>query len=243
MLNLQLLRGGRDRGLPKNRRLPAIYRLGEVETGEQAHGELARDRTLATIEAALITADEPLSAKRLATVADLADAAEARRLVRALQALYDRDGTAFQVEELAGGFQLLTRPQYHPWLVRVRRAATELRLSPAARETLAIVAYRQPITRADVEAIRGVGSSDVLQQLMEKGVVRIVGRDDSLGRPMLYGTTKKFLQTYGLRTLRDLPRAREFQAEAGARKKTRENSPPKKEKQDNEDEHQQRGSE
>src|SRR5262249_43374145 len=155
MRGLQLLRGGREWGgrasLPVNRRLPAVYRVAEVEGGDPVQGELARDAALAAVETALMAADEPLSAKRLATAAGLADAGEAKRLVQRLQELYDRDGTAFQVEELAGGFQLLTRTEYHPWLVRVRRASADLRLSPAARETLAIVAYRQPITRADVE--------------------------------------------------------------------------------------------
>jgi segregation and condensation protein B len=198
---------GRDR-LPSNRGLPALYRLlGSAEGEEACRGELARDHRLALVEAALLAADEPLTARRLAGVAGLADAAEARRLVRKLQALYDRDGTAFQVEELAGGYQLLTRPEYHPWLVRLRRAGTDLRLTPAARETLAIVAYRQPIARADVEAIRGVQCAEVLRQLMEKGLLRIAGRDDSLGRPVLYGTTRKFLQVFGLKSLRDLPGA------------------------------------
>ncbi len=194
--------------LPHDHRLPAVYRLLALEGREEApQGELARDARLATVEAALVAADEPLTAKRLAAAAGLADAAEARRLVGRLRELYDADGTAFQVEEVAGGFQLLTRAEYHPWLARLRRSAPELRLTPAARETLAIIAYRQPITRADVEAIRGVQCGDVLGQLMEKGLVRIAGRDDSLGRPMLYGTTKKFLQLYGLKSLRDLPRA------------------------------------
>jgi segregation and condensation protein B len=218
MRGLQILRGGRA-GLPSNRRLPAIYRLGEVESGDKVQGELAREPVLAMIEAALIAADEPLTAKRLATVVGLADAAEARQYVQRLQVLYDKDATAFQVEELAGGYQLLTRPEYHPWLARLRRAATDLRLSPAARETLAIVAYRQPITRADIEAIRGVGSSELLRLLMEKGLLRIAGRDESLGRPVLYGTTKKFLQVYGLRSLRDLPQAKELAAPERAKKK------------------------
>ena len=221
---LQFLRGGRAQGgragLPANRRLPALYRLGETESGGQARGELARDAALAQVEAALLAADEPLTAKRLAAVAGLADAAEARRQVTALQALYDRDGTAFQVAELAGGYQLLTRPEYHPWLVRVRWGATELRLSAAARETLAIVAYRQPITRADVEAIRGVATDVLLRLLMEKGLLRIAGRDESLGRPMLYGTTKKFLQLYGLKSLHDLPEAKELSPPRRAKKKT-----------------------
>jgi segregation and condensation protein B len=204
----------RDR-LPRNRGVPALYRVlrpGEPEPAGQ--GELARDGRLALVEAALLAADEPLSPRRLAGVAGLADAGEARRLVRRLHALYDQDGTAFQVEELAGGFQLLTRPEYHPWLLRLRRAGAELRLSPPARETLAIIAYRQPIMRADIEAIRGVQCSDVLRLLMEKGLVRIAGRDESLGRPVLYGTTKKFLQTFGLRSLKELPAAEDLRPPA-----------------------------
>ena len=108
---------------------------------------------------------------------------------------------------MAGGWQLLTRPEYHPWLARLRRASADARLTPAMRETLTIAAYRQPITRADLEAVRGVQSGDVLRQLMERGLVRIAGRDESLGRPVLYATTKKFLQTFGLKSLRDLPSA------------------------------------
>jgi segregation and condensation protein B len=197
--------------LPHDRRLPLVYRLlGDSATGTMPQGEQARDPRLAQVEAALLAADEPLTARRLALVAGLTDAAEARRLVRRLQALYERDGTAFQVEEPAGGFQLLTRPEYHPWLARLRRASNELRLSPAGRETLAIVAYRQPIMRADIEAIRGVQCSDLLRLLMEKGLVRIAGRHDSLGRPVLYGTTRKFLQVFGLRNLRDLPQAEQL---------------------------------
>jgi segregation and condensation protein B len=164
-----------------------------------------RDARLALLEAVLFAADEPLAPRKLATLADLGDAAEVRRLVQKLRDLYDADGSAFQVEEVAGGYQLLTMPEFHSWLARLRRGSTEVKLSTAARETLTIVAYRQPITRADLEGIRGVQSGEVLRQLMEKGLIRIAGRDDSLGRPVLYGTTKKFLQLYGLRSLRDLP--------------------------------------
>jgi segregation and condensation protein B len=127
--------------------------------------------------------------------------------------LYEKDGTAFQVEELAGGFQLLTRPAVHPWLARLRRWSPEARLSGAARETLAIIAYRQPITRADIEVIRGVQSSEILRQLMEKNLVRMAGRQDTLGRPTLYATTRKFLQVFGLKSLRDLPPIGEGAAE------------------------------
>jgi segregation and condensation protein B len=146
-----------------------------------------------------------LNARRLALVAGLKDGTEARRLVRKLQSFYEQDGSAFQIEELAGGYQLLTRSEYHPWVVRLRRGGQELRLSTPARETLTVVAYRQPIMRADIEAVRGVQCADVLRLLMEKGLVRIVGRHDSLGRPVLYGTTKKFLQIFGLKSIKDLP--------------------------------------
>jgi segregation and condensation protein B len=165
---------------------------------------------MAEVEAILLAADEPLPARRLAQVAGLADAAAARRLIRKLQEYYERDATAFQIEELAGGFQLLTRPEYHRWLASLRRGQSELRLTGAARETLAIIAYRQPIMRADIENIRGVHCGETLRLLMEKGLVRIAGRDNSLGRPVLYGTTKKFLQMFGLRGLKDLPRADEL---------------------------------
>jgi segregation and condensation protein B len=160
---------------------------------------------LARLEAVLLLADEPLTARRLADVAGLSDAAEARTLIERLQAFYEADGTAFQVEELAGGYQLLTRPRYHPWLARLKRTGHEVRLSAAALETLAVIAYKQPITRADVEQIRGVACGEIVRQLMEKGLVRVAGRHDSLGRPQLYGTTKRFLQVFGLNTLKDLP--------------------------------------
>ena len=203
-------RAGRQR-LPRNHRLPAIYRFFDAPAAEApTPAAFARSPRLAQLEAALFLADEPLTARRLAQAAGLSDTAEARQGIGQLQELYEQEGSAFQVEELAGGFQLLTRPEFSPWLVRLRRASAELKLTAPARETLAIIAYRQPIVRADVESIRGVQCSDVLKQLMEKNLIRIAGRDDSLGRPVLYGTTKKFLQLFGFRSLRDLPRADEF---------------------------------
>ncbi len=191
---------------PSNRPLPSIYRILRDDNLEPiATGPFARNARLALVEAALLAADEPLTPRRLAAVTGLEDAALARRLVHQLQSLYEEEGSAFQVHELAGGFQLLTRPEYHPWLLRLRQSGHDLRLSPAARETMTIVAYRQPIMRADIEAVRGVQCGEVLRLLMEKGLVRIAGRHNSLGRPVLYGTTKKFLQLFGLRNLKDLP--------------------------------------
>jgi len=192
---------------PANVRRPLAWRLAGDEP-DLIQGEQARDRPLALVEAALILADEPLSARRLAALAGLADAAEAKRLVLRLSELYAADASAFQVSELAGGYQLLTRAEFHPWLTRLRLAATETHLTAAARETLAIVAYRQPVTRADVEAIRGVGSNDVLERFAREGADPPC-RARRLPRPAdaVRTTTKKFLQTFGLRSLRDLPPA------------------------------------
>jgi segregation and condensation protein B len=197
------LRRRTDR-LPANAPPPLWYRLVR-DHREPATDPHARDARLARVEAALFLADEPLTARKLASAAGLTDTAEARRLVQKLRELYDADATAFQVEEIAGGYQLLTRPAYRPWLQRVLRTGRDMRLTPAALETLAIVAYRQPIPRADVEAIRGVACAELLTHLMEKGFIKIVGRQETLGRPVLYGTTKKFLQAFGLGSLRDLP--------------------------------------
>lgn len=191
---------------PGNTVRPAVLcRSRWRATGEPALDPGTRDSRLARLEAALLYADAPLPARRLADIASLADAGEARRLVERLKELYDAQGTAFQVEELAGGYQLLTRPRYHPWLARLKRTGHELRLTPAALETLAVIAYKQPIMRAEIEKIRGVSCSEIIRLLMEKGLVRIAGRHDSLGRPQLYGTTSRFLLGFGLNTLSDLP--------------------------------------
>ena len=189
--------------LPQHHWLPLVHRL--AEPNETALGELVRDAKLARVEAAFFAADEPLTARKLVTVAELPDAAEARRTVQRLKEYYETDGAAFQIEEIAGGWQLRTRPEFHPWLVRLRRINPDPRLSGAALETLAIIAYRQPIMRAGIESIRGVQCGELLRHLMERGLVRIAGRDDSLGRPVLYGTTRKFLQIFGLNSLKDLP--------------------------------------
>ncbi|HEX4589216.1 MAG TPA: SMC-Scp complex subunit ScpB [Gemmataceae bacterium] len=202
-INTSQLRGRTDR-LPANHRRP-YWQRHSPPVEAPSIGPDVRDQRLARLEAVLFAAEEPLAARRLAALAELADAAEARRLVERLRKLLHAEGSAFRVEELAGGFQLLTRPEFHPWLIRLRQTAGEPKLTGALLETLAIVAYRQPIMRADLEAIRGVHSGDILRSLMERGLVRIAGRHDSLGRPVLYGTTKKFLATFGLRDLRDLP--------------------------------------
>lgn len=161
----------------------------------------------ARLEAVLLLAREPLSVRRLAQLADLEDATEARTLLRMLNLELDEHAAAVRVEAVAGGYRLLTRPQFFPWLRRLHPDRQETRLSPPALETLAVVAYRQPVLRAEIEAVRGVQCGEILRQLMERDLVRIAGKSNELGRPFLYGTTRKFLECFGLRDLEELPRA------------------------------------
>ncbi|MFG0332140.1 MAG: SMC-Scp complex subunit ScpB, partial [Maioricimonas sp. JB049] len=160
---------------------------------------------MARLEAALFVADQALSPRKLSQFASLASAAEVRQLVEQLNAAYDLSGSTFRVENVATGYRLLTDARFAPWLDRLHQRQEKQKLSPPAMETLSIVAYRQPITRADIEAIRGVQTAEILKQLMERGLVRIAGEDDSLGRPYLYGTTRLFLEVFGLRSLNELP--------------------------------------
>ena len=159
------------------------------------------------MEAVLFLAREPVNSRKLAQLAHLADGTEARTLVRRLNRWYDETGSAFRAEELAGGFQLLSRPKFGAWLRRLYNSPVEVRLSAPALETLAVVAYRQPVLRAEIEAIRGVDCGEILRQLMDRDLVRTAGRAEELGRPYWYATTKRFLQVFGLRHLDDLPRA------------------------------------
>jgi len=159
------------------------------------------------LEAVLFLAREPLSLRKLAQSANLADATEARKLVAELRRVYDERGSAFQLEQLAGGYQLRTRPKFAAWLRPLVPAEEQIRLTPPALETLAVVAYRQPVLRADVEAIRGVACGEILRQLMDRDLLRIVGRSEELGRPLWYGTTRRFLEAYGLSSLEELPLA------------------------------------
>jgi segregation and condensation protein B len=160
---------------------------------------------LARVEAILFLSREPMPSRKLAALADLADGTEARSLVRELARRLRQRGSAFQPVEVAHGMQLLTRPQLADWLGKVHAPAEELKLSPPALETLAVAAYRQPVTRAEIEGIRGVQCGEILRVLMERDFLRIVGRSEELGRPFLYGTTRKFLQVFGLRRLEQLP--------------------------------------
>lgn len=169
-----------------------------------------RSEKLSELEALLFLADEPLLPKKISLILGCKTGGETRKLLKDLQKIYIAENNSFHIEEVAGGFQLLSKAEFHPWLARLSARNDEPSISSAMKETLAIVAYKQPITRADIEHIRGVNSSEVIRNLIEKNLLRIVGRDSSLGRPVLYGTTRKFLQIYGLKSLRDLPKKNEF---------------------------------
>lgn len=178
----------------------------------KTRGERTVNRPAATarLEAVLFVADGPLTARRIARHAMLPGPAEATGAIKELNQAYDEDGSAFRVERVAAGYRLLTRPEMAPWLNRLHQQRGRTGLSPPALETLTIVAYRGPCTRADVEAIRGVQSAEMLKYLLERGLIRIAGEHDSLGRPYLYATTKQFLETFGFKSLADLPRAAEL---------------------------------
>ena len=163
------------------------------------------------VEAVLFASDEPLSAERLAEAAgDGTTVAEVRQAVDELVAEYDTTGRAFTVEEIAGGLQLFTRPRFNKYLKTLLAARRRQRFTQAALETLAIIAYKQPVSRAEIEDIRGVACGDMVRALMDRGLVRVAGRSEGMGRALLYGTTKKFLQAFGLGSLKDLPDAKQL---------------------------------
>lgn len=158
------------------------------------------------VEALLFASDAPLEAARIREVLDLEGVSEARTLVEELRARYEEQNRALTITEVGGGYRMVTRPDLAPWLVRLARARTRVRLSRAALEALALVGYKQPVSRPEIDAIRGVNSEGVLESLMERRLVRIAGRKEAPGRPFLYETTREFLVAFGLRDLGDLPR-------------------------------------
>lgn len=162
---------------------------------------------LAGLEALLFSTHHPLTAGRLAELLDLDSTKPVRAAIRSLNEQYESSGRSFRVEQVAGGYQLLTLPQHGELLKKLKQKESDAKLTKAALETLAIIAYKQPILRADVEAIRGVACGETIRSLMEKHLVNIAGRAEIPGRPILYGTTKRFLQLFGLNSLKDLPQS------------------------------------
>lgn len=161
------------------------------------------------IESLLFVAEEPLSQTRISQILDLPEDAPVADALSALTAEYEARKGGFYLSEVAGGYQLRTRPEYKEYIRRMRQN-TPARLSKAALETLAIIAYKQPVLRSDVEHIRGVDCGGVLRQLLERKIIRILGRKEIPGRPIIYGTTKKFLEIFALKDLKDLPVPKEI---------------------------------
>ena len=180
----------------------------EVISKEQING--AEPNVASVLEAILFASDESLSPKRLVNIIGASSPGAVKQYIKKLNEKYKANGNSFRIEEIAGGFQMLTLSIYNSWLTKLVKVRDEGKLSPAALETLAIIAYKQPVIRADVEAIRGVGAGEMIRSLMYKGLVKIAGRAEVLGRPMLYGTTKKFLEVFGLSSLKDLPKIEEL---------------------------------
>jgi segregation and condensation protein B len=157
-------------------------------------------------EALLFASDVPLEAERIREVLDLESLAAARELVGELVARYETEERGLAIMEVGGGWRMVTRPELAPWLVRLARVRTRVRLSRPALETLAIVAYKQPVSRPEIDALRGVNSEATLDNLLERRLIRIAGRKEAPGRPFVYETTREFLVAFGLRDAADLPK-------------------------------------
>jgi len=182
----------------------------ESEPDDSTQSEQDVELTVeSVIEAVLFASDEPLTDGRLAGIVET-EPKQVRQHIKSLNERYHANNNAFRIERIAGGYQMLTLSPYNLWLKKLLRVRSDNKLSAAALETLAIIAYKQPIIRADIEAIRGVAVGEVIRSLCYKGLVKIVGRAEVLGRPMMYGTTKKFLEVFGLNTLKDLPKIEEL---------------------------------
>jgi segregation and condensation protein B len=180
---------------------------GQVSDAEPADeaGEADAEVDLPAVEALLLSTHHPLTAGRLAELLEVPGTKAIRKAVKSLNEQYEQTGRSFRIEQVAGGYQILTLPRFGEQLKRLHLKEIDSRLTKAALETLAIIAYKQPLLRADLEAIRGVACGETIRSLMEKHLVKIAGRAEIPGRPILYGTTKRFLELFGLNSLKDLP--------------------------------------
>ncbi|HET6464104.1 MAG TPA: SMC-Scp complex subunit ScpB [Nitrospiria bacterium] len=164
----------------------------------------------AVLEAILFVSGEPMSLEELSEVLEGTEAERIRQALDHLRQNYESAGRGLQIVEVAGGYRIVTRSECAPWIRSLEKIKTATRLSRSGLETLAIVAYKQPVTRGEIEAIRGVDSAYVLKTLLERRILKITGRREGLGRPILYGTTREFLQYFGLKDLSELPALKEF---------------------------------
>jgi segregation and condensation protein B len=182
-------------------------------------------RSSRLIEAVLFASDAPVRVEDLARLSEDLDEERVEEALAELRAEYETEDRAFGLFEIGAGYQILTRPEFAPVLESFETVPVSSRLSRPALETLAIIAYRQPVGRAEIEDIRGVGSGGVLRTLVEREMVEVVGRGEGLGRPLLYGTTGRFLEHFGFRTIEDLPRPEELSVVLAARDPEPEHEP------------------
>ena len=164
------------------------------------------------VEALLLSSEEPLSLEKIAEVILFIGPAEIKKIMEELNQQYTENGHSFKIREIAGGFQVYTLPEYAPWIEKLWEKTRFQRLSKAALETLAIVAYQQPIVKAEIDRIRGVQSDSALKTLLERNLIAIQGREKAPGRPLLYQTTEKFLSHFGLNDLKELPQLEELKS-------------------------------
>lgn len=162
------------------------------------------------IEAMLFVSDKPLFLSEIKNVLEGPGAEEIKEVITELAVEYENQTSALRIKEIAGGYQIVTDPVLAPWLKKLYKTAGADRLSGPSLETLAIIAYKQPATKPEIEAIRGVNVDGVLKTLIEKNLVKIMGRRETVGRPIIYGTTQEFLQYFGLNSLEELPKLEEF---------------------------------
>ncbi len=162
------------------------------------------------IEALIFASDTPLSARKIKDVLELESEKEIRKTIAKINEAYEKHNSPLTIIEVAGGFQIVTRDEFAPWIKKLYRSRSAGHLTQRALETLAIIAYKQPLTKQEVEAIRGVNSDAVIRTLIERNLITINGRKKAPGNPLLYGTTKQFLEYFGLKSLKDLPKLREI---------------------------------
>jgi len=184
----------------------------EADGGDEGSSDV--EVNLGLLEALLLSTHHPLTAGRIAEVLDLPGTKPIRKAIKELNETYSSTNRSFRVEQVAGGYQILTLPDFGDLLKKFHQKEVDAKLTKAAIETLAIIAYKQPILRADVESIRGVACGETIRSLMEKHLVKIAGRAEEPGRPILYGTTKRFLELFGLNSVKDLPQPEALAAKA-----------------------------
>jgi segregation and condensation protein B len=168
------------------------------------------DNRKSVIEAILLASEKPLTLEQIRGVLDNLDASEVRRLIEELRNEYEQSNRGFRIVEVAGGFQMITAPVFAPFLKKLFKGRNAERLSRPALETLAIIAYKQPLTRGEIELLRNVNVDGVMKSLLDKDLIRICGRKKAPGRPHVYGTTKTFMEHFGLKSLDDLPKIEDF---------------------------------